>query len=79
MVWGLVFQPAFGQFFPDGEFVGWDDQLYEHYDTQMPADRKALFEHGKSGYSYYVSMNLVAEPGTQRKGPPPLFWSNCSA
>ncbi|MEQ1650658.1 MAG: DUF1629 domain-containing protein [Hyphomicrobiaceae bacterium] len=62
---------SFGQFFPDGNYVGWDEELAEYFDHKMPADQKALFERpGHSSYARHVSEKFTNEPGLKRPGFP---------
>lgn len=73
MVWGMALPGNFGEFFPDGDFVGWDEELAKYFDNEMPAERKALFESPRlSSYIYYAAENFVNEPGLKRPGLPPF-------
>ena len=68
MVWGMSMPSGFGEFFPDGEFVGWRECLKTYYGTQMPEEQKALFDDGRGNganrYAYHVSEKLKREPGS---------------
>ncbi|MEP5759953.1 MAG: DUF1629 domain-containing protein [Litoreibacter sp.] len=35
MAWGINFEPTFGQFYPDGEFAGWQDQIDAHFNLGL--------------------------------------------
>jgi hypothetical protein len=64
MAWGMALPGNFGEFFPDGDYVGWDEALAEYFNNQMPAEQKALFQPADlSSYNYYVAEKLVREPG----------------
>jgi hypothetical protein len=41
MVWGLREPSGFGQFFLDGDYVGFDDRLKDYFSTQMSDAEKA--------------------------------------
>jgi hypothetical protein len=74
MAWGLDLPCAFGQYFPDGNYVGRDEQLAANFD-KLPAEQKALYGHDSvygSSYSYYVYEKLTSAPGFQRPGLPPF-------
>lgn len=70
-VWGVALPGTFGGFFPSGEYVGWDEQLTEYFDTKMPVERKALFD-CLSSYRYYVAENFNNEAGLERPQMPPF-------
>ncbi|MFM9942368.1 MAG: imm11 family protein [Hyphomicrobiaceae bacterium] len=73
MVWGMALPGKFGEFFPDGNYVGWKDELTAYFDNQMSAERKALFEPPIAAqYIYYAAMNLITEPGLKHEGIPPF-------
>lgn len=69
MVWGMALPGSFGEFFPDGDFVGWKEELTEYFNKKMPVERKALFQ---SSYAYYASLNLTNEPGLKYPDLPPF-------
>jgi hypothetical protein len=73
MVWGMALPSSFGQFFPDGNYVGWDEELAAYFDDKMPADQKALFERpSHTSYARHVSEKFTSEPGLKRPGFPPF-------
>ena len=41
MVWGLVRPSGFGDFFPGGDYVGWNEKLKQYYDNEMSEAEKA--------------------------------------
>lgn len=71
MVWGMVSPSTFGDFFPDGDYVGWEEDLSDFFDNTMPAEQKVLFD-DVSLYIFYVSQNFKNEPGVRRSGLPPF-------
>ncbi len=40
MVWCLMKPQGFGDYWPDGEFVGWEEPLKKYYDSEMPHEKK---------------------------------------
>lgn len=71
MVWGMVSPRGLGDYFPDGDYVGWREERADYFDNKMPAEQKAQFE-DVSSYRYYAAENLINEPGLQRPNWPPF-------
>lgn len=63
MVWGLELANDFGLFFPDGDFVGYRDQLDAAFDA-MSAEEQAYFGNLKAAYRLHVSQCFKYEHGT---------------
>jgi len=40
MTWALFTPKGFGPYFPDGDFVGWDEQLDEYFETEISRAEK---------------------------------------
>lgn len=51
MAWGFVGPSHFGEFFPDGDYVGWQEAIREHYDTRMTPEEKAARVSGSGSSS----------------------------
>ncbi len=66
MAWGMILPKTFGEFFPEGEYVGWEEELLDYFLTQMPAERKASLNNSAGEYAYYISCNLIGEPGVKQ-------------
>ncbi len=64
MVWGMASPSRLGDFFPDGTFVGWSEELTDYFETKMPTKRKAAFGNDVHSYIYYVAQKFICEPGT---------------
>lgn len=47
MVWGMHEPSRFGEFFPDGEFLGWYESLHHYYDNCMSDAEKAAMNMSK--------------------------------
>jgi hypothetical protein len=63
MVWGLELPTGFGPFFPDGDFVGYKEQLEAAFNA-MTADAKAYYDNQVTGYRLHVSQCFNYEHGT---------------
>lgn len=44
MAWGSVEPGSFGDFFPNGNYVGWKEQLRDYYQNEMSSAEKAEME-----------------------------------
>lgn len=58
MVWAMDMPSSFGEFFPGGDYPGFDERLYKYYEEQMSAEQKAVFGVRNPKASY---VNLVCE------------------
>lgn len=73
MVWGMALPNSFGQFFPDGYYVGWKEELVEYFENKMPAEDKARFDPPNTAlHVYHVSEKFTNKPGFKRPGFPPF-------
>jgi len=63
MVWGLKLPSDFGPFFPDGDFVGYREQLDAMFDA-MSAEEQAYYGNSKPAYRLHVSQCFTYEHGT---------------
>lgn len=63
MVWGLELPYGFGTFFPEGDFVGYRDQLDAAFDA-MSAEEQDYFGNLKPAYRLHVSQCFTFEQGT---------------
>lgn len=63
MVWGLELPYGFGTFFPEGDFVGYRDQLDAAFDA-MSAEEQAYYGNLKPAYRFHVSQCFTFEHGT---------------
>lgn len=64
MVWALIEPGSFGDFFPDGDFVGKKEQLAAHFD-KISAEFQAMFGGSSASYKSYVSSKFTNEIGTK--------------
>jgi len=63
MVWGLVDPNGFGDFFPYGDFVGWEEEIKRYFDEEMSAERRAAFGDWDVRYRGTVSSKFTQDQG----------------
>ncbi|KYG24326.1 hypothetical protein SE92_32100 [Bradyrhizobium sp. AT1] len=63
MVWGLVDPNSFGEFFPYGDFVGWEEGVKRHFDEEMSAEQRAAFDNWDVNYRETVSRKFTEDGG----------------
>jgi hypothetical protein len=75
MVWGLSMPSSFGDFFPNGDYVGWDEELTRYFNEEMPAEEQALFGESGTGsivktrsYIHFVAEKFKNEYGSNKLG-----------
>jgi hypothetical protein len=61
MVWGWVGPRGFGDFFPHGDHVGWEEGLKRYFDEEMAAEQKAAFDNWHVKYMGEVSRKFTEE------------------
>ena len=44
MVWGVVEPGSFGDFYPSGDYVGWEEEIKRYFDEEMSAEQRAAFD-----------------------------------
>jgi hypothetical protein len=60
----LVEPGSFGDFFPNGDYVGWEEEIKRYFDEEMSAEQRAAFD------NWYVRyMGQVARKFTEDMGP----------
>ncbi len=71
MVWGMALPVDFGDFFPDGEYLGWREGLIDYYENKMSAEQQAQFLNPFT-YPFYVMFKFKQNPEWQgsEKFPP---------
>jgi hypothetical protein len=75
MVWGMAQPSNFGEFFPNGDYVGWNEDLTDYFNNKMPAEKKAVFDSDVSDYIFYTSENIIQVPGLRPNSQWPPFGS----
>lgn len=63
MAWGLVDPNSFGDFFPYGDFVGWEEGVKRHFDEEMSAEQRAAFDNWDVSYRGTISRKFTEEGG----------------
>lgn len=69
MVWAMTFPSVFGEFFPKGKMVGYQDVLNAHFDEFAIPEEKSR---GLAGYRFRVTEKFHSEIGSSRIYNPPL-------
>jgi hypothetical protein len=72
MVWGMALPGSFGAFFPNGDYVGWWDELKKYFTNEMPAEQKALFIQNGRFYPSYAMSKFAHDPAKQMADYPPF-------
>jgi len=63
MVWGVSEPSSFGDFFPNGEFVGWKEEIKRYFDEKMSAEQRAAFDNWDVSYRGEVSRKFTEDRG----------------
>jgi hypothetical protein len=63
MVWALVQPGSFGDFFPGGDFVGWEEAIKRYFDEEMSPEQRAAFDNWDVSYRYEVSRKFTEDMG----------------
>jgi hypothetical protein len=50
MVWALVDPGSFGDFFPNGDHVGWQEGIKRYFDDEMYAEQRAAHDNWDVSY-----------------------------
>jgi uncharacterized protein DUF1629 len=61
MVWGLVEPNGFGDFFPGGDYVGWEEGIKRYFDEEMSAEQRAAYDNWDVAYRGDVSRKFAEE------------------
>jgi hypothetical protein len=61
MVWGLVDPNSFGDFFPYGDFVGWEEGIKRYFDEEMSAEQREVSDNWDVNYRETVSRKFTEE------------------
>jgi hypothetical protein len=62
-VWGLVEPSDFGDFFPDGDYVGWEEGIKRYFDEEMSAEQRAAFDNWDVSYRGEVASKFTEDRG----------------
>jgi hypothetical protein len=49
-VWAWVAPGSFGDFFPNGDYVGWEEGIKRYFDEEMSAEQRAAFDNSHVRY-----------------------------
>ncbi|SDE89255.1 hypothetical protein SAMN05216337_103849 [Bradyrhizobium brasilense] len=63
MVWGWYERSQFGDFFPNGDYVGWEEGLKQYFDEQMSAEQRAALNDWHVAYIGEVARKFREDRG----------------
>ncbi len=63
MVWGWYERSHFGDFFPNGDYVGWEEGLKQYFDEQMSAEQRAALNDWHVAYIGEVARKFREDRG----------------
>ena len=63
MVWGVVQPGNFGDFFPNGDYVGWEEGIKRYFDAEMSAEQRAAFGNWDVRYRGDVARKFTEDMG----------------
>ncbi len=63
MVWGLVESSSLGDYFPNGDYVGWDEAIKRYFDEEMTAEQRAAFDNWDVSYRSEVARKFNEDMG----------------
>ncbi|WP_168857372.1 hypothetical protein [Bradyrhizobium brasilense] len=63
MVWGWYERSQFGDFFPNGDYVGWEEGLKQYFDEQMSAELRAALNDWHVAYIGEVARKFREDRG----------------
>lgn len=72
MVWGIEMPGNFGDFFPNGEYVGWKERLTAYFNNEMLTEQKAIYSSDPRPICYIndASQKFTREVGAKARGVP---------
>lgn len=59
VVWGLVDPSSIGDFFPNGDYVGWEERIKQYFDVEMTAEQRAEFDNWDVNYRSEVARRFI--------------------
>lgn len=72
MVWAMMMSGSFGDFFPDGDYFGWDEKLKDYCRNGRSEERKAALWAAQRSYQGWISEAFHSEIGVERPHNPPV-------
>lgn len=63
MAWALVEPNGFGEFFPNGDQVGWDEQIKRYFEEEMSAEQRAAYDNWDVSFREGVSRKFTQDLG----------------
>ena len=72
MVWGVVEPNSFGDFFPNGDHVGWQEGIKRYFDEEMSAKQRAAHDNWDVSYRGDVARKFTEDMGPLQPHERPL-------
>lgn len=63
MVWGFSAPSSFGDFFPDGDYVGWEEAVARYFNEEMSAEQRAEFDNWDANYRREIARKFQEDRG----------------
>ncbi len=63
MVWGMREPGSFGDYFPDGEFVGWKEGVKSYFENEMSPEERAKYDNWDVNYRGSISRKFAGDLG----------------
>lgn len=63
MVWGLVSPGGFGDFYPDGDYVGWEEGIKKYFEEEMSPEQRAAYDNWAVKYQGEVARKFTEDRG----------------
>ena len=63
MVWGVADPSGFGDFFPGGDYVGWNDDIKKYFNEEMSPEQRAVFDNWDVSYRGEIVRKFVEDRG----------------
>ncbi len=74
MVWAVILPSVFNEFFPRGEFVGYNEKLENAYRELSPRDENGETFRSANNYNYWVSRKFTMQWVPEASAQNPLDW-----
>lgn len=63
MVWGLVEPSGYGDYFPGGDYIGWEEALSRYFNEELTADQRAEFDNRDIRFMRITSLKFTEAKG----------------
>lgn len=63
MVWGLVEPTGYGDYFPGGDYIGWEEALSRYFNEELTAEQQAEFDNRDIRFMRITSLKFTEDKG----------------